>query len=128
MKKYISVLFIIIVLIVFINFNNSKDILIITDEGSINNFRINSTNYNDEVIVKDIINILRKYNTEKTKNPFPMKTDEIEFEIDYMDNNNSIHIVLGKTNIVYGSGNKNFYKILNGEEMYLEIEKYLNEM
>ncbi len=54
------------------NFNDLNDILIIQDEGSINNFRSNSI----------------KYDIEKTKNPFPMKTEEIEFEINYYDNHN----------------------------------------
>ncbi|MDM8533969.1 hypothetical protein QUF55_04600 [Clostridiaceae bacterium HSG29] len=126
MKKYIAILFIIIILF-FVNFNNSKELLIIKDEGSISLFHINGIKYNDEAEVNDIINILKKYNTEKTKNPFPMKTDDVAFEIDYTDNHKPRHIVLGKINIIYESGNKTIYKIINGDKLYFEIEEYLNK-
>lgn len=52
---------------------------------------------------------------------------KIRFEIDYFDSSNPRHIVLGNVNIIYASSDESIYKILNGNELLLEIENYLNK-
>lgn len=128
MKKYVVIFFAgIVVATVFMIVNSRQEIILIEDRDSIKSFHINGIRYDDEADVKNIINILEKYDTERTREPYPSKSSEIEVEIDYLDNFNPRHIILGKVNIVYDSADKAPYKIVNGDKLLLEIENYLGD-
>ncbi len=96
----------------------------IENGDDISRIRINSNTIENKDIVNDIIKILEKYDTEKTINPFPMETGYME--IDYVDNHKPRHVVLGKTNIIYESGDGPVFEIIDGDKLLVELKEYLN--
>lgn len=51
-----------------------------------------------------------------------MSSSDITMEIDFADNGNLLHLILGNVNIRYESANKNGYTILNSDEVLEKIE------
>ncbi len=105
--------------------NRSKPIAMIKDSKSINAITVNDQKIVDEMIVSELIDLLQEYMVVETSNPFPMATDKIDIEIDYTDQHKPKHIILGEVNIIYESADEKVYRIIDAEQLQLEIKKYL---
>lgn len=129
MKKrfYIGIVIIVFILLITVLINsNSKPIVLIEDGQSISAITINGQKFVDEMIVNEMIDLLKQFDVVETDNPFPIETTKTDIEVDYTDNNKPKHIVLGSVDILYESADKDIYSIIDGEKLYLEIKKYLH--
>jgi hypothetical protein len=74
-----------------------------------------------------IIKILSKYEAVTSLNDYyGYQMANVDFEIDFVDNNKSVHIVLGKINFWYGSGSELAHDILNAGQLEDELKNALN--
>jgi len=78
------------IIVIFIFIDQSKEnIVLIENGGSITRINVDS-NLNIENIIRDkktiakMISILKKYDTEKIENPFPIETEKYQMELDKM--------------------------------------------
>jgi hypothetical protein len=76
----------------------------------------------------ELINILNKYNAKRSlQKYFPYQGNDTDIEIDIIDNHKPKHILLGKFNIWYVSGDKGAYDILNAQQLKDELNNILGQ-
>lgn len=74
-----------------------------------------------------IIKILSKYEAVTSLNDYSTYLmANVDFEINFVDNNKPVHIVLGKDNFWYGFGQDAHYDILNAGQLEDELKEALN--
>ena len=86
MKKLIFIIgAIAISFAIFINVDSEMNI--VNDPNGINSIRINGINYTESEKVIEIISILKNYDVEMIKDPFPIQTDDVNLttQIRYLD-------------------------------------------
>ena len=126
-KVYLVIIVFAITLLAILITNMQKEkIVMIENGGDISTITINSNTIEDKDIINDIVKILKKYDTEKTINPFPMEMAGTEMEIDYVDNHKPKHVVLGETNIIYESADGSVFEIIDADKLLVELKEYLN--
>lgn len=128
MKKIISIIItlIIIAVVIIVALNGKSEMTIIENRDDISSIMVNGVSYKESPMVDDIIDILETYESQKTRNPFPMQTSSTQLEISYVDNNKPRHIVLGDINIIYESSDESVYEVIDGDNLREEIEKVLS--
>jgi len=124
-KVYLVIIIFALSILAIMITNIEREKIVMVESGDdISRIRINKNTIEDKDMINDIVEILEKYDTKKTINPFPMETGEME--IDYVDNQKPRHLVLGETNIIYESADGSVYEIIDGDKLFLELKKYLN--
>ena len=124
-KVYLVIIIFAIAILAIMITNIEREKIVMVESGDdISSIRINKNTIEDKDMINDIVEILEKYDTKKTINPFPMETGEME--IDYVDNQKPRHLVLGETNIIYESTDGSVYEIIDGDKLFLELKKYFN--
>lgn len=128
-RIYIACILLLIILILTQTINmKTRKISTIENEDNISKtIIINNHKIDDEATVSEIIQILKKYETKKTYNPFPIESDSYIMEINYMDNYEPRNIILGELNIIYESGNESIFKIIKGDKLLNEIQELLKK-
>ncbi len=131
MKKRIYIfcisLFIILIISQTINIKTEKISTIENEENISSTIIINNNKIDDEATVSEIIRILKKYETKKTYNPFPMQSDSYAMEINYMDNYEPRNIILGELNIIYESADESVFEIIEGDKLLNELQELLKK-
>lgn len=130
MKKKSSLIIILMTIIIpiFILWNSTENIELVSGRNDITNIRINGKNYEEPEEVEKIIGLLDKYDSQRTKISFPIDMNNNIYEIDYIDNNKPRHIMLGNINIIYESADQKIYEIISGDELIAEIEILIGEV
>jgi len=126
-RVYLGIVVVVIAILAILITNIQKEQIVMIENGDeISRIRINKNTIEDKDVIYDIVKILKKYDTEKTINPFPMEMAGTEMEIDYVDNHKPRHVVLGETNIIYESVDGPVFEIIDGDNLLLELKKYFN--
>jgi len=110
-----------------INIKTEKISTIENEENISSTIIINNNKIDDEATVSEIIRILKKYETKKNYNPFPMQSDSYAMEINYMDNYEPRNIILGELNIIYESADESVFEIIEGDKLLNELQELLKK-
>jgi hypothetical protein len=127
-KSLLIIILMTIIIPIFILWNSTENIELVSGRNDITNIRINGKNYEEPEEVEKIIGLLDKYDTQRTKISFPIDMNNNIYEIDYIDNNKPRHIMLGNINIIYESADQKIYEIISGDELIAEIEILIGEV
>ena len=127
-KKVVFLLFLIVVVLCLIfiavdYFSTPAPLVTDADNLKIYTVCIVNSEYKKEEIT-DIIDcnklaqIISSYSRSRLPHSFaPYQLSIGEIEIDIMDNNKTLHIILGDINVIYDSGDKGGYTIYNSDQL-----------
>jgi hypothetical protein len=100
---------------------------IVSENDHFIGFKVNYHNSIIKVNQNKIIKILGKYRAITTfVDYFPYEANKIDYEIDFIKNSKSIHILLGEFNIWYDSRNGISHNILHARQLKQDLLKEFN--